>query len=108
MTAEAPVRAVADGIALDLRVAPGAARTKIAGVETDGAGVPRLKLRISAPPVDGAANAAALAFLAKAFKRPKRACALTHGDKNRSKTVFIEGDADELLARLRELLGEAG
>lgn len=102
-----PARAAADGLLLDLRVAPGASRTEAAGVETDAAGAVRLKLRIAAPPVDGAANAAVIAFLAKAFKRPKRDFALTKGQTSRSKTVLIRGAADELKARLDALLGDA-
>ncbi len=102
-----PARATAEGMLVDLRIAPGAARTAPLGVEVDAAGVARLKLRISAPPVDGAANAAAIAWLAKALGVAKRDCALTHGHKSRSKTVRIKGASAELLARLETLLGDA-
>lgn len=102
-----PARVAAEGLLLDLRVAPGASRTAVAGVETDAAGVARLKLRIAAPPVDGAANEAVIAFLAKAFKRPKRDLDLTKGQTSRSKTVLIRGAADALMARLDALLGDA-
>lgn len=100
-----PARATSDGILLDLRVSPGAGRTAVAGVESDAMGVLRLRLRVAAPPVDGAANAAVLAFLAKAFGRPKRACALTQGHKNRSKTVKIDGAPADLLATAAALTG---
>lgn len=101
-----PARAGADGVLLNLRVVPGAARTEAAGVEVDAAGVARLKLRIAAPPADGAANKAAIAFLAKALGAPRRHCVLTRGRKGRSKTVTIEGAPQALLARIEELWGE--
>lgn len=106
MTVADAVRKTADGLTLNLRVQPGAARTAPAGVEVDGAGAPRLKLRIAAPPVDGKANQAVIAFLSKALGAPKRDCALTRGHKSRSKTIAINGAPDELLARVEALWGE--
>lgn len=100
-----PARAVADGVLIDLRIAPGASRTQAAGLEIDAAGTIRLKLRIASPPVDGAANAAVLKFLAKAIGRPKRDVALTQGHKNRSKTVMVKGAPGEILARLQTIIG---
>ncbi len=102
-----PAEATADGVLLRLRVQPGASKTAVAGIETDAAGVVRLKLRVQAPPVDGAANAAVTAFLAKRLGRPKRDVALTQGQKSRSKTVRIAGPADAILERLAALIGEA-
>lgn len=104
--ADSPARAIAGGVRLDIRVSPGAGKTGVAGLETGADGISRLKLRIAAPPVDGAANKATLAFLAKAAGRPKRDCALTKGQKNRSKTVEITGAPDAILARLQELWKE--
>ncbi len=101
-----PARPTEGGLLLDLRVSPGAGRTAVAGVETDAAGVARLKLRVAAPPVDGAANAAVTVFLAKALGLSKRACVLTRGAKSRSKTVRISGDAADLAARVQALAGE--
>lgn len=103
MTDASPARPIAGGVRLDIRVTPGAGKTGAAGLETGADGVARLKLRIAAPPVDGAANTAALVFLAKAAGRPKRHCALTRGRKNRSKTVEITGAPDAILARLQKL-----
>lgn len=50
----------------------------------------RLKIRITAPPVDGKANALLIAFLAKAFKVPKSQVQLQQGALSRQKTVAIE------------------
>lgn len=101
-----PARPTEGGLLLDLRVSPGAGKTAVAGIETDAAGVARLKLRVAAPPVDGAANTAVTAFLAKALGLSKRDCVLTHGRKSRSKTVKISGDAADLKGRVQALAGE--
>lgn len=50
----------------------------------------RLKIRITAPPLEGRANTHLMAFLAKQFGVPKRAVAITSGDSSRQKTVRIE------------------
>ncbi|MGZ0189308.1 MAG: DUF167 domain-containing protein [Alphaproteobacteria bacterium] len=99
-------RPTADGILLHLRVSPGAGHTKPAGFATDDAGIARLKLRISAPPVDGAANAAVIAYLAKTLGLAKRDCTLTQGLKSRSKTVTIKGAPDALLAHISQVFGD--
>ena len=98
---------LAGGIRLHIRLSPGAARTQFAGIEADANGDERLKLRISAPPFDGAANAAALAFLAKAFGVAKRQCRLTQGHKSRSNTVEIMGDGAALGAPLAAIVEDA-
>lgn len=77
-------------LALRLHVQPGAKRTQFAGIHGEGADA-RVKLRLAAPPVDGKANAALVAFLAKAFAVPERAVALVRGETSRQKTVRIDG-----------------
>lgn len=83
---------------LDLLVQPRAARTEFAGLH-DG----RLKLRLTAPPVDGAANAALMQFLAQRLGLPRRALGVASGQTGRRKTVRIEA-GDELAPRLSALL----
>lgn len=89
------VRTVAKGVRLDIRVIPRASRTVVAG-ERDGA----LLIRLAAPPVDGAANDALIAFLAKALDVPRRQVVLVHGDTARQKTVDVTG-VTEAAARER-------
>ena len=71
---------------LELHVQPGAARTEFAG-EYGG----RLKLRLAAPPVEGKANAALVAFLAEYYGVPKRNVRILAGASSRRKRVLIEG-----------------
>lgn len=79
-----------------MRVTPRAAQNQVAGV-SDGA----LKVRLTAPPVEGAANQALVRFLAKVLGLPRRQVSLRSGHKARHKRVLIQGlERAELLGRL--------
>ena len=71
---------------LEIDVQPGAARSEFAG-EHGG----RLRLRLAAPPVEGRANAALIAFLAEYFRVPRRNVRIAAGLKSRRKRVVVEG-----------------
>jgi uncharacterized protein (TIGR00251 family) len=75
----------ADGVVLRVRVQPKASREAISG------SVDALKVALMAPPVDGEANAALIALIAKRFHLPKSALRLISGEKSREKTVFVPG-----------------
>jgi uncharacterized protein len=76
----------AQGVNVSVRVAPRAARTAIQGPH--GAA---LKIRLQAPPVDGRANAALIAFLAEALGVPRRDVAIESGHAGRDKRVSVRG-----------------
>ena len=86
------------GITLDVTVVPRAGRTGLSGIRGG-----RLLVRLSAPPVDGAANAALLDFFSKLFHRPKAAVRLVAGERSRAKRVAVDGvtaaDAARVLGR---------
>jgi uncharacterized protein (TIGR00251 family) len=73
-------------VVLELLVQPRASRTRVVG-EHDG----RLKLQLAAPPVDGEANAALVAFLAGALGVRKGDVVIARGDTGRRKTVRVAG-----------------
>ena len=50
-----------------------------------------LRIRLSAPPVDGAANAALIKFLSQLFAVPRRAVMILAGESSRLKIIEIEG-----------------
>ncbi len=104
MPASLPWRALTDGVELRLRVTPGARRTSIDGVESR-AGEPVLRVRVTAPPDKGRANAAVVALLAKTLRVPKSAIAISAGQNARDKRVRVLGDPATLTARLAELAG---
>lgn len=76
---------------LAVRLTPRGGREAIDGWAVDGEGRPYLKVRVAAPPIEGAANAALLAFLAKTFGVPKSAVTLASGAGARLKLVDIAG-----------------
>jgi hypothetical protein len=88
------------GARVDIRVMPRSPRNALAGVR-DG----RLLVRVTAPPVEGAANAAVVATLAGALHVARRDVAIVSGDASRNKTVEIAGlDAVEVTRRLSAIL----
>ena len=93
-----------DGIRLRLRVTPGARRSGLGGLVESGT---RLAVRVSARPMDGQANRAVEALLAKALGLPKGRVRIVRGQRNRDKTVRIEGDPSTLAAAA-SLLPEIG
>ena len=79
-------RAADGSVTLTLHIQPGAKKTECAGLHGEA-----LKIRLAAPPVDGKANAALIAFLAKACGVSKSAVELLSGDTSRSKRVRVSG-----------------
>lgn len=82
---------------LEIWVQPRASRDEVAGVR-DGT----VKVRLTAPPVDGEANSALVRFLAKLLGVPRSTVTLVRGQTARRKTVRIEGLT---LEQVRERLG---
>jgi len=79
-----------DGITLAVRAQPGAKRTAIAGIYGEGPAA-RLKIAVNAPPSEGRANEALIAYLAKLLSLPKNAVMLTAGVSSRSKVFLLHG-----------------
>ena len=67
---------------------------------------PRLVVAVQAPAVDGKANAAVVKELAAAFNLRARDFTIVHGELARDKRLIINGNEDELIARLAELSGD--
>ena len=91
------------GVQLRCRVQPGAASDAIAGIVVRPAlsiPQPALKIRLSAPAIDGKANRALTALLARLLDRPKRAITITKGASSRDKIVTVAGSAAEIARRL--------
>ncbi|MFT3975894.1 MAG: DUF167 family protein [Sphingomonas bacterium] len=95
-------RETEDGIAIAVRVTPRGGRDALtAGTDA------HLAARIAAAPVDGAANAALIALVAKAFGTPKRDVAIIGGESARLKRLTIAGDKQVLAETVRALYGDA-
>lgn len=74
---------------LDIRVMPRSSRAGVAGWR-DG----RLVVRVTAPPVDDAANAAVIAMLADVLAVPRRDLRIVTGAASRNKTIEVSGRSD--------------
>ncbi len=88
-----PFTATASGTRIAIRVQPRASRTEVVGLHGTA-----IRIRLAAPPVDGAANDALLRFLADRLEVPRAAVGLVAGQSGRSKTVLVNGLSPEDVA----------
>lgn len=80
---------------LTLHIQPGAKKTEIAGVHGDA-----LKIRLAAPPVDGKANAALIAFVADRLGLAKSAVSVKSGQSSRRKVLEVTAAPADTVKRL--------
>ncbi|MCL5778867.1 DUF167 family protein [Limibaculum sp. FT325] len=92
------------GLRLRLRVTPRSRHPGIEGVTPDADGRPLLVVKVTAPPAEGAANAAVVALMAKALGLPRSAVMIASGASARIKTLHVEGPPDTLARRLEDLV----
>jgi uncharacterized protein len=89
-----------DGVSFSVKVVPRASRNEIAGVQGE-----ILRVRLTAPPVEGAANKALVKLLAKILEVPECDIEIVTGHTGRQKVVSVTGlPAHELEIRLRRQL----
>ena len=79
-----------------VRVTPRASKNEIVGIEADGT----LKIKLTAPPVDGAANKSLVRFLAKQLRLKVSNVRIVSGLKSRDKVVEVVGAEDGCWQRL--------
>lgn len=80
------VTPVGSGVRFEVRVQPRASRNEVAGIYGTA-----LKIRLSAPPVEGAANDALVEYLAELLGVPRRKVTIISGLSSRQKTVQADG-----------------
>jgi uncharacterized protein (TIGR00251 family) len=83
------------GVRIAIQVQPRASRTELAGLHGEA-----LKVRLAAPPVDGAANEALIRFLAETLHVPRTAVTISSGLSGRRKHVLVSGLGLAEVARL--------
>jgi len=99
MTAK-PYASIKGGVRLAVRLTPRASRNGVDGVVTGADGRPALQIRLTAPPVDGAANDALIAFLAKTLDMRKSDISIVSGQTSRLKILQLSGDSATILKSL--------
>lgn len=86
-----------EGVIFTVHVQPRASRTEICGLQGD-----ELKLRLTSPPVEDAANRLCVEFLAKKLGVAKSSVAIIAGMKSRHKTIRVTGITSEQVLSLVE------
>ena len=89
-----PLTSTPRGTRLTLRIQPRASRNQVAGRHGGS-----IRISLTAPPVDGAANDALIRFLADQLRVARSAVTLVRGHTGRDKTVDVDGLPPEEVAR---------
>jgi uncharacterized protein (TIGR00251 family) len=103
MSPSLPLATTKDGVVVMLRVTPRAGRDAIGTTTQVGEGT-ALSVRVAAPPVDGAANAAIVRLLAKSWRLPVSSFEIVAGESGRLKRVLVRGEPETILRILTERL----
>jgi uncharacterized protein (TIGR00251 family) len=80
------MRETPKGIVISVKIQPGASREECVGLQAEA-----LKIRVTAPPVDSAANKALIKFLSKKIRIPKSHVAIIKGGTSRHKQILLAG-----------------
>ena len=91
-----PNEAAPGALIFDIQVVPRASRVAVGPAVGE-----RLRVAVTAPPVDGAANAAVIEALAAAFGVRRAAIAIVRGETGRRKTVRVDGGSAATLETLK-------
>ncbi len=83
------------GYLLNLKISPNASKNEILLNQED------IKVKITAPPVDGKANKALIDFFSKSFKIPKTSISIVKGETSKDKTLLIKCIDEEKLQKLK-------
>lgn len=86
------LRETAEGITISVKIQPRASKNEIVGFHGDA-----LKIRLTAPPIEGAANALLITFLSDKLDLPKQNFELVQGLTSRNKLIRVIGATKELI-----------
>lgn len=88
-----------NGLAFKLIVQPRSSKNKVVGLLGDA-----LKIKLTAPPVDNAANKQCIAFLAGCLKVPKSRLEIISGHTGKTKQVLLRYDSESKTAKDKNLI----
>lgn len=96
-----PIRDTPSGATFQVKVHPRAKKNAITGEIGDA-----LKLALTAPPIEGRANEACIAFFAEFLNVPRSSITIAAGETSRNKLIRISGlSAAQVEVKLRSALG---
>lgn len=101
---ERPWRVGGRGLLVAVKATPRANKTEATRIERDAHGRPVLRMRVKAPPVDGAANKAILRWFSDTLGISKSSVTIATGETARVKQVELAGDAQALGEQMETLL----
>jgi hypothetical protein len=87
-----PFKSTKGGVAIAVRLRPGAFANRIDGIENSADGHRRLCLRVTAVPEKGKANQAMIKLLAKVWHVPRSSLTVVAGAKERNKTLLLQSN----------------
>jgi len=87
------------GLILNIRISPNSSKNEIIKSED------MLKLKITAPPVDGKANKAVIEYLSKIFKIPKSYFEILRGETSKDKSILIKISDESKITQIKQVLG---
>ncbi len=93
------IKETKDGIEFQLRISPNASKNEV--IKTSES----VKIKITAPPVDGKANKCLIEYLSKLFRVPKTSIVILRGETSKDKTLLIkisDGDKIQLVQNILE------
>lgn len=98
------LRQTSAGVTLAVRAQPGAKKSAIVGIYGEGA-TAQLKIAVQAPPIEGRANSALIAFLSETFGLAKNKIEIVSGELSRSKVLLLRGvTIEEAQSKLSDYL----
>ena len=92
------MRETKDGIVFQLKISPNASKNEVIKLTEV------VKVKITAPPVDGKANKCLIAYLAKLFKVPKTSIEILRGETSKEKTLLIKVFDDDKINIIKSVL----
>ena len=90
-------RETADGVRFQVRLQPRASKNEIVGLQGTA-----LKVRVTAPPVEGMANEALIELISSALRISRRNVCIVSGSASRTKLVEVKGISLEAVQRIAE------
>jgi uncharacterized protein (TIGR00251 family) len=91
------IREEENGISVDLYIQPKSSKNQISGIYNNAC-----KIKIKAPPVDGAANKECIKYVSKLMNLPKSSVSIISGHTGKNKKIYLEKHKDQTVIDLKK------
>lgn len=100
-----PLAITSEGVRIAVRLQPAAGANCIDGIDETAGGERRLRVRVTAAPAQGKANAALIKLLAKTWRVAPSSIEVVGGAKDRNKLLLVRGEPDAVHAQIAGRIG---